>query len=284
MRLSPALPILLALVAGACGDRHSRVLSHRGFEPGMSAAAFRQAAESIGPLDCQPFRVEDVAADQLCSATSTTSGLHVVAALRMAGGPVPYVVVQEPDSGNGFAMLTRAWGAPDTLVETGRRWHHGRWLADADTADGHLSVWLTDTATALGIARHTLALERAVRDTMPVENVLSAVLDTIQATSPPGAAIPASAAEVDAPPKVLACRQAVVPEALAGVEGEAVLMYVVDTAGQVEPASIRALRATRAAFIPPAVRMIGSCRLRPGRQGGHPVRVLVQQRVGFHKK
>jgi hypothetical protein len=276
---------LLVLTLTACGGDAARPLTHRGFEAGMPAARFRQAAAAIGALECGPFQVEGVSARELCATSNATSGLRVVAALGSPDSTVPYVVVQEPDSGGAaFAGLIRNWGAPDTLVETGRRWRRGRWIADADTLGGRLTVWLTDTATEVRIARHSLAAQRALTDTTPVRNELSAVLDTIRRTSPAGAPIPATAAEVDAPPRVIECREARVPDALASVDGSVSLLYVVDTSGRAEPASIHVLAASRPGFMTPAIATIGTCRFNPGRQGGKPLRVLVQQQVGFHPK
>lgn len=284
MRRSLVSSLALVLGLAACGGDRARPLAHHGFEPGMSAADFRKAVASVGALSCEPFRVEGVAANQLCS-TADSSGLRVVAVLGAATSPVPYVVVQEPDSGgHGFAELTRSWGAPDTLVESGRRWRRGPWLADADTVGGRFTVWLTDTATDNRITLHRIAAQRALSDTAPVQNDLRAVLDTIRLTSPAGAPFPASAAEVETPPRVVGCRQAPVPAELAAVTGSVLVMYVVDTAGRAEPASVRVLEASRRGFIAPAVATIGSCTYRPGRQGGKALRVLVQQRVGFRPK
>jgi hypothetical protein len=276
--------LLTAFLSAACGRDAGGPPVHRGFEAGMPVARFRQAAGAVGPLNCAPFDVEGLAANQLCAATSTAGGLRIVGALGGADSTVPYVVVQEPDSAGGYAALTREWGAPDTLVETGRRWRRGRWIADADTAGGRLTVWLTDTVTEARIARHSLAAERALADTMPLRNVLSAVLDTIRRTSPAGAPVPATAAEVDTPPRVISCSESRVPDALAGVDGAVSLLYVVDTAGRAEPASVRVLEASRRGFVDAAVNTIGTCSFRPGIQHGAPVRVLVQQQIGFHPR
>ena len=279
LRLSAVAALLLLT---ACGRDAGTPPSHRGFEPGMPVARFRQTAAAVGPLNCEPFDVEGLAANQLCTATSPAGGVRVVGALGGADSTVPYVVVQEADSVGGYAALTREWGAPDTLVETGRRWRRGRWIADADIEGDRLIIWMTDTATEARIARHTLAAARALADTMPVRNVLSAVLDTIRRTSPPGAPIPASPEEVDAPPHAIACRQSPVPAALAGIDGAVSLLYVVDTTGRAEPASVRVLEASRRGFVDPAISTIGTCTFRPGMQHGAPVRVLVRQQIGFH--
>ena len=281
-QLRRATAAVAAVAIAACGREAAGPPTHRGFTPGMPVEEFREAAARVGPLTCTPFEVEGMTANQLCAASSTATGVRIVGALGGADSIVPYVVVQEPDSAGGYTALTREWGAPDTLVETARRWRRGRWIADAESAGDQLTIWLTDTATEARIARHTLAAVRALADTMPLRNVLSAVLDTIRRTSPAGAPMPATPGEVDTPPRVIACTQSPVPAALAGVDGVVSLMYVVDTAGRAEPASIRVLEATRRGFVDAAVSTIGSCTFRPGVQRGAPVRVLVQQRIGFH--
>ena len=276
--------IVTSCLIAACARDTGRPPTHRGFAPGMAIEEFRQAAQRVGPLNCTPFEVEGMAANQLCAASNAGSGVRIVGALGGADSIVPYVVVQEPDSAGGYAALTREWGAPDTLVETARRWRRGRWIADAESAGNLLTIWLTDTATEARIARHTRAAVEALADTMPLRNLLSAVLDTIRRASPAGARIPATPEEVDTPPRVIACEQSPVPAALAGVDGFVSLIYVVDTAGRAEPASIRALEASRRGFVDAAVSTIGSCTFRPGTQHGGPVRVLVRQRIGFHPR
>lgn len=279
------LPVFAAaLMMGACHDA-PRALEHRGFIEGMPSSQFRRVAESIGPVECGPFGVAGVTARQLCAASNRTRGLRVAGAIDSAATPVPYIVVQEPDSGgSGLATLIRQWGAPDTLVGTGARWRRGASIADADTATGQLTVWLTDTATAVRIARRLAELQRAASDTLPLRNDLGAVLDTIRVTSPAGAEMPAAAPDVSVKPKVISCRNAAVPPALAARAGSVTLYYVVDTLGHPEPESIRVLEATHRGFVAPARATIGSCSFQPGRQGRRPVRVLVQQRVGFSSK
>jgi hypothetical protein len=271
-----------AFLIAACGRDAGSPPTHRGFTPGMPIEEFRQRAARVGPVSCTPFDVEGMAANQLCAASSAASGVRVVGALGGADSIVPYVVVQEPDSAGGYAALTREWGAPDTLVEIARRWRRGRWIADAESAGDQLTIWLTDTATEARIARHTLMTVRALADTMPFRNVLSAVLDTIRRTSPAGAPMPATAEEVDRAPRVITCSRSPVPAALAGLDGTVSLMYVVDTAGRAERASVRVLEASRRGFVDAAVSTIGTCTFRPGMQHGAPVRVLVQQRIAFH--
>ena len=73
------------------------------------------------------------------------------------------------------------------------------------------------------------------------------------------------------------------PELLrrAGVEGNVVLEFVVDTLGRVEETTITVLRATNQAFVAPAIVVITESLFRPGRVRGRAVRVLVQQLVEF---
>ncbi len=73
------------------------------------------------------------------------------------------------------------------------------------------------------------------------------------------------------------------PEVLrqAGVEGNVVLEFVVDTLGRVEESTIRVIRATNQAFVASAIVVIKKSVFRPARVRGRAVRVLVQQSVGF---
>ncbi len=73
------------------------------------------------------------------------------------------------------------------------------------------------------------------------------------------------------------------PEVLrqAGVEGNVVLEFVVDTLGRVEESTIRVIRATNQAFVASAIVVIKKSVFRPARVRGSAVRVLVQQSVGF---
>lgn len=66
-----------------------------------------------------------------------------------------------------------------------------------------------------------------------------------------------------------------------GVTGEAIVEFVVDTAGRVEPGSFRVLRTTHDGFAE-AVRVAMPCtRFVPARLGGRPVRQVVQQPFSF---
>lgn len=69
--------------------------------------------------------------------------------------------------------------------------------------------------------------------------------------------------------------------ASAGVEGDALVRFVVDTAGRVEPASVEILSASHALFAESVRRWLGQTRYSPALVQGRPVRQLVQQRVGF---
>ncbi len=73
------------------------------------------------------------------------------------------------------------------------------------------------------------------------------------------------------------------PELLrqAGIEGRVVLEAVIDTAGHVEPGSLRVLSSSNPLFDAPAREVVGGSRYRPGRMDGRPVRVRVTVPVAF---
>ncbi len=66
-----------------------------------------------------------------------------------------------------------------------------------------------------------------------------------------------------------------------GVEGTVVLRAFVDTEGRVDPATIRVLSSTQAAFEEPAIAMLKGTRFEAGRLGGEPIRSLVDVPVRF---
>jgi protein TonB len=67
----------------------------------------------------------------------------------------------------------------------------------------------------------------------------------------------------------------------AGLQGRVLVEFVIDTAGHVEPGSIRSLESTHPAFEEAAqVAMLGSL-FNPARLSGHPVRQLTRQSVRF---
>jgi TonB family protein len=73
------------------------------------------------------------------------------------------------------------------------------------------------------------------------------------------------------------------PESLRrqGIQGRVLVEAVVDTVGCVEPESMRILEATHPGFRMPALAAVVSSRFRPGKIGGRPVRVRIQQPVNF---
>jgi len=73
------------------------------------------------------------------------------------------------------------------------------------------------------------------------------------------------------------------PEALraGGVEGSAVLRFVVDTAGRVEPGSVHVVRAEHPLFAEAARGALAAARFRPAEVAGRPVRQLVEQAFAF---
>lgn len=283
--MRPLLCALLIAALGACADSADRPFAFRGMAPGMTFERFRTAAAAAGSLtiECEPFAVAALTVDRLCVSPDTTQAMvRVAGAVDPAGGIVPYVVVREAvTSPQAFDRLAREWGTPDTSIGTGRRWTRGRWMANADTAENVLTVWLSDTATEMRIAAAS-ARELRIRsgaDTLPYFNDETAVLDSLRA--PAGGAVPALASEVSRKPAIVGCTQSPAPGHLASVTGSVILAYVADTAGRVEPASVRILQASHAGLIGPATATIRSCTLTPGQRGGTSVRTVITQRVTF---
>jgi periplasmic protein TonB len=71
------------------------------------------------------------------------------------------------------------------------------------------------------------------------------------------------------------------PLEAAGIEGRVALEFVIDTTGRVEPASLRVLESTHAAFETAAREALARAVFRPARLGAHPVRQLTRQAIRF---
>lgn len=101
------------------------------------------------------------------------------------------------------------------------------------------------------------------------------------ATPEPGAVLLNDA--VDEPPTMTSPPVVDYPDLLrqAGIEGSVVIEAIIDTAGRVEPASVKVLRSSNHAFESPARAAILGAIYRPGRVGGRVVRVLVSVPVAF---
>lgn len=67
----------------------------------------------------------------------------------------------------------------------------------------------------------------------------------------------------------------------AGIEGDVLVRFVVDSAGRVEPNSITLLDASHVAFGDAVSRWLQRARYLPAEVAGRPVRQLVEQRFGF---
>ena len=283
-RLLPAL--IPALLLAACGDAPAdRPYAFRGMAPGMPFERFRTAAAAAGShtIECAPFTVASLSVDRLCVSPDTVVAMvRVAGAVDPAGGTVPYIVVREAiTSSAAYDRLAREWGDPDTSIGTGRRWARGRWMANADTAADVLTVWLSDTVTERHVAAAS-ARELRIQsgaDTLPYFNDETAVLDSLGALG--GGAAPVPASEVSRKPAIVGCTQSPAPAHLASVNGSVIVAYVTDTAGRVEPASVRILQASHAGLMAPAIETIRSCTLRPGQRGRTPVRTVITQRVTF---
>lgn len=282
---TPTCALLAIVLLAACGDSADGPFAFRGMSPGMSFERFRTAAATAGSttIECEAFAVAELSVDRLCVSPDTIEAMvRVAGAVDPNGGVVPYLVVREAiTSPQALDRLERQWGAPDTSIGTGRRWARGRWMANADTAAEVLTVWLSDTATERRIAA---ASARALRirsgaDTLPYFNDEAAVLDSLSA--PVGGMAPVTAADATRKPAIIGCTEAPAPPHLAAVTGSVIVAYVADTAGTVEPASVRILQASHSGLIEPAIVTIRSCTLRPGQRGGRPVRTVITQRVTF---
>jgi len=82
---------------------------------------------------------------------------------------------------------------------------------------------------------------------------------------------------LEQPPKRLAGPAIVYPPDLRrrGVSGRATVSIVIDTLGNVEPASLQIMETPDADFVAPLTRMMLATTFTPGRTGGHPVRSSV---------
>jgi len=285
MRLSsvlPVAPVLPVLLLLACSDAAESPYSFRGLSPGMSLDGLRGAAGAAGTqLECRPLVVEGLSVDRLCYSPDSLAGMVNVVGAVTPGGSVPYISVREAmTTPAAYDRLAREWGNPDTAVGSARRWRRGAWMANADTAADILTVWLSDTATE---ARMAVASARELRmrsglDTLALFTDDQAVLDSLLRSGQPA---PRLAADLTERPAVIRCGTVGPPPHLTGVNGMAIVAYVVDTAGNVEPGLVRVLQASHAGLADPAIATIRSCTLRPGRDAGRPVRTVIQQRVTF---
>jgi TonB family protein len=90
-----------------------------------------------------------------------------------------------------------------------------------------------------------------------------------------------TSAEADEPPRMITPGPQRTPSGFEGVPGKVVIQFIVDTLGRAEPASVKVTSSTNKLFEDPAKEVITKAVFKPGRNGGHAVRVLVQQPVVF---
>jgi len=90
--------------------------------------------------------------------------------------------------------------------------------------------------------------------------------------------------QVDDPPAMISQGPRRYPPVLerAGIGGRVVAQFVVDATGHPEAAGFTVLSSTNPAFNEPAREMIMKSVFKPGRLRGQPVRVRVEQAVGFN--
>jgi protein TonB len=67
----------------------------------------------------------------------------------------------------------------------------------------------------------------------------------------------------------------------AGVEGSVLVEFLIDTAGKVEPGSVRPIESSHPAFVDAARAAVLGAKFRPARLAGRPVRQITRQRVRF---
>ncbi len=90
-----------------------------------------------------------------------------------------------------------------------------------------------------------------------------------------------SSAEADEPPRMITPGPLRTPSGFEGVPGKVMITFIVDTLGRAEPPSVKVTSSTNKVFEEPAKEVILKANFKPGRNGGHTVRVLVQQPVVF---
>ena len=95
-----------------------------------------------------------------------------------------------------------------------------------------------------------------------------------------------STAEVDELPELVEDIHLLYPSQLerAGVDGLVQLQYVVGRDGRVDERTIRVLASSHPAFLLAASQALRDSRFRPGRRGGRPTAVLVQQTFRFRHR
>lgn len=124
---------------------------------------------------------------------------------------------------------------------------------------------------------------------VPLPNLPGTSIVTPGPGSPIGWPAPAGGTDVvdvsvvDEAPELLSAPPTVYPGLLrlAGISGKVVVEAVVDTAGRVEPKSVRVIEATDPAFGASALASVRGALFRPARMYGRAVRVLVRLPVVF---
>jgi protein TonB len=90
-----------------------------------------------------------------------------------------------------------------------------------------------------------------------------------------------TSAEADEPPSLVSAGPKVVPPGMAGVPAQVKFEFIIDTTGHVESNSFRLVQASNQIFVESAKQMLLKSVYKPGRLGGHPVRVKVAQNVSY---
>lgn len=90
-----------------------------------------------------------------------------------------------------------------------------------------------------------------------------------------------TSAEADEQPSLISAGPKTVPPGMEGVPARVQFTFIIDTLGHPERNSFQLVNATNQLFVEPARQMFIKNVYKPGRLGGHPVRVKVQQGVSF---
>ena len=189
------------------------------------------------------------------------------------------------------ALLTARMEAPPRV----ERAEHIVYAAPAP-APAHAAATPLSAAASLVIAAPSFAMPQLSTPaiTLPSSDVFSRVLEELGATSigspigtRTGGSVPGQIHTAQTVDRIVAPLPGnpspPYPTRLsnAGVEGEVLARFVVDTTGRVEAPTIEIQQASHALFGEAVRRWLTQTRYSPAIAGGRPVRQLVQQRIGF---
>ena len=207
---------------------------------------------------------------------SPWTALSVIAHVSLVGAAVHLTAAAMPDA-TPEPMLERVVYAP--AVQTP--------AAAAPQASGSMRVIAPPTFTMPEITTPSVSIPRAPAFDRIIDDIRATAFGSVVGTRNGGAPAPGgihTAEDVDRMVAALPGNASPpYPARLsaAGVEGDVVARFVVDTTGRVESRSIEIVQATHALFGEAVSEWLKQTRYSPAQVNGRPVRQLVQQRVGF---